>query len=114
MFLLLSRVLLLLVGLLIAIIPWTERYCALDNFPQGQDLETNLLAFLALLGLMLLVAHLCRQSLATLFCVRNWISRLNFARSHAPPHDLASFATATHRAPLPSPLSVARNLPLQI
>jgi hypothetical protein len=113
-FLLLSRVLLLLVGLLLVVIPWSERYCALDNFPKGQDFETNLLAFLALLGLMLLVAHLWRQSLAALFSIRYWISRLNFSRLHSHAHDLASFATTTHRARLPSPLLAAFNLPLQI
>jgi hypothetical protein len=113
-FLLLSRVLLLLVGLLLVIIPWSERYCALDNFPRGQDLETNLLAFLALVGLMLLLAHLFRQSLAAVFSIRYWISRLSFGRSHAHPPDPASFATVAHRARLPSPLVGAFNLPLQI
>ncbi|HEX3570013.1 MAG TPA: hypothetical protein VHU44_04255 [Acidobacteriaceae bacterium] len=114
-FLLLSRMLLLLVGLLLVVIPWSERYCALDNFPQGQDLETNLLAFLALFGLMLLVAHLFRQSLAALFIVQHWISRLTFSSRHAAPYALARFAASSrHRAPPPSPLSALFNLPLQI
>jgi hypothetical protein len=63
---------------------------------------------------MLLLAHLCRQSLAALFSIRQWISRLSFSRSRASAHDLASFATATHRTPLPGPLPAAFNLPLQI
>lgn len=114
-FLLLSRVLLLLVGILIAVIPWSERYCALDNFPNGQDVETNLLAFLTLVGLMLLLAHLCREGLAALFSLRHWISRLNLRRSPDHPYALGSFTpTPPHRAPLPSPFSAAFNLPLQI
>src|SRR5207248_5376675 len=76
-FLSLSRVLLSLVGCLLLLIPWTERYCSLDNFPQGQDFETNLLAFLALAGLMLLVAHLCRQGVAALFSIRCRVSRFS-------------------------------------
>ena len=114
-FLLLSRLLLLLVGILIAIIPWSERYCALDNFPVGQDFETNLLAFLAFVGLMLLLAHLCRQGLVALFCIRHWISRLDLRRSPEHPYALGSYTvTRAHRPPLPSPPPAAFNLPLQI
>ena len=112
MFLFLSRVLLLLVALLLLAIPWSERYCSLDNFPQGQDFETNLLAFLALAGLMLLLAHLCRQGVAALFSIRCWISRLN---SEFHQHGLTGFLTSsTHQPPLPGPLSAACNLPLLI
>src|SRR4051812_43885207 len=73
-FLSLSRVLLSLVGCLLFLIPWSERYCFLDNFPHGQDFETNLLAFFALAGLMLLVAHLCQQSVAAFLTLGCWIS----------------------------------------
>jgi hypothetical protein len=112
MFLLCSRVLLLLVGILIAIIPWSERYCALDNFPQGQDFETNLLAFLAIAGLMLLLAHLCEQAVSALFSIRCRVSRLcSEIRQHGLP---GTVPLPSHRAPLPSPLTAACNLPLQI
>lgn len=110
----LSRVLLVLFGILIAVIPWSERYCALDNFPLGQDFETNLLAFLALVGLMLLLAHLWRQSLTALFSIRHWISRLNLRPSPDPYAFGNVKADPAHRAPLPSPPSAAFNLPLQI
>jgi len=46
-----------LVALLLAVIPWSERYSLLDNFPQGQDTEFSILAFLVFLGLMLLLAR---------------------------------------------------------
>lgn len=113
MFLLLSRVLLLLVAILLAVIPWTERYCSLDNFPQGQDFETNLLAFLALAGLMLLLAHLYRIGLTNLFSIRCRVSRLKSDIHRY--DDLAGFTImAMHRAPLPSPLASVCSLPLQI
>jgi len=115
MFLFLSRTLLFLVGVLLAIIPCTESYCALDNFPQGQDFETNLLAFLALVGLMLLVAHLCRQGIAALFSIRCWISRLIPTARPTCTNPMAGFAAScSHRARLPTRLSAACNLPLQI
>jgi hypothetical protein len=114
-FLLSSRVLLSLVAALIAVIPWSERYCALDNFPMGQDFETNLLAFLALLGLILLLAHLCRQGLAALFSSRYWTASFRSNRPHPTAHALSGHARSlTHRIPLPSSLSAAFNLPLQI
>jgi hypothetical protein len=56
-FLLLSRVFVWLVALLLAVIPWSERYSMLDNFPHGQDTEFSILAFLIFLGLMLLLAR---------------------------------------------------------
>jgi hypothetical protein len=112
MFLLCSRVLLLLVGLLIAIIPWSERYCTLDNFPQGQDFETNLLAFLAIAGLMLLLAHLCEQAVAVLFSLRCRVSGL--CSEIRQPGLAGIFPLPSHRVPLPRPLAAACNLPLQI
>ena len=111
----LSRVLLSLLGCLLFVIPWSERYCVLDNFPQGQDFETNLLAFFALAGLMLLLAHLCREGVAALFFLRRSSSRFSSCCSDVSGNRLAGFTTTfVHRAPLPSALSAAYNLPLQI
>ena len=102
------------VGCLLFFIPWSERYCFLDNFPHGQDFETNLLAFLALSALMLLVAHLCQQSVAAFLTLGCWILRMRVVRSQLFAHALTGPNSSTvHRIPLPSPLSAA-SLPLRI
>src|SRR6185312_15254798 len=99
-FLSLSRLLLALVGALLAAIPWSERYGGLDNFPQGQDLETNILAFLALIGLMLLVAHLCRQGVAALFSISPWTCRLARQSKRRPDAQDTPALGPCHRPPL--------------
>ena len=40
-FVLMSRVVLALMGLLLVVMPWSERYSMLDNFPHGQDTEVG-------------------------------------------------------------------------
>jgi len=113
LFLLSSRLLLGLIAGLLAVIPWSECYCALDNFPNGQDFETNLLAFLALLGLILLLVQLCRNGLSALFSIRCSISRLRPGRAR-PYGCTFRPASLAHRIPLPDLLAVSRNLPLLI
>ena len=57
-FLLLSRLVLSLSGLLLLLMPWTERFCTWDLFLRGgDDLELGLLATTALLSLVLLLAE---------------------------------------------------------
>lgn len=73
-FVLLSRVLLWLVAVLLAVMPWSERYSMLDNFPHGQDTEFTLLAFLIFLGLMLLLAHSSMSIMGALIKWRKSVS----------------------------------------
>ncbi len=114
-FVLMSRILVLLMALLLAIIPWSERYSGLDNFPQGQDTELNLLAFFVLLGLILLFAHSLRKGLSALFLLRYFLSAIvQLAHSLVSDsrHDVA--LDVPHSPPLPSLCLSAFNLPLQI
>ena len=66
-FILISRILVAVITLLLAVIPWSERYSLLDSFPHGQDTELNLLAFLVILGLILLILRASRKQLRTFF-----------------------------------------------
>lgn len=69
-FILISRILVVLITLLLAVIPWSERYSLLDSFPHGQDTELNLLAFLVILGLILLILRASRKQLRTSFAFK--------------------------------------------
>ncbi|HEV2280519.1 MAG TPA: hypothetical protein VGS02_20225 [Acidobacteriaceae bacterium] len=69
-FILISRILVVLITVLLAVIPWSERYSLLDSFPHGQDTELNLLAFLVILGLILLILRAGRKQLRTFFAFK--------------------------------------------
>jgi hypothetical protein len=114
-FALLSRVLLSLVGLLLVVTPWSERYSMLDNFPHGQDTEFSILAFFVFLGLMLLLARSCRSLLGTLM---KWCKAL-FTSVHSgslvlPYLPLSLAGIAAHEHPPGISQTGAFNLPLQI
>jgi hypothetical protein len=113
-FIFMSRTLLLLIGVLLAVIPWTERCSTLDSFPLGEDFELSLLAFFVLLGLILLFARYCKQGLSALFAFRHCLSFVRSALCTIP-IVLHPWNTAvSHTPPIPSPSSGAYNLPLQI
>jgi polyferredoxin len=114
MFLLSSRVLLLTIAGLLLVLPWSEYYCAFDNFPNGQDVETNLLACLALLGLMLLFIQISRQGLSALISLRSAILVLKIQEPRLCRPLSGIHASLAHRIPLPRHLAAACSLPLQI
>ena len=111
---LLSRVLVWLVAAILLVIPWSERYSMLDNFPHGQDTEFSVLAFLIFIGLMLLLARSCTSFLSTLM---TWCEALS-AFVHSGWSLLRAFqlcltlTTGPQHPPDTSP--GAFNLPLQI
>ena len=70
-FVLMSRIVVVLITLLLAVIPWSERYSLLDSFPHGQDTELNLLAFFVILGLILLILRSARRQIRTFFAFRH-------------------------------------------
>ena len=110
-----SRILIVLMTLLLAVIPWSERYSTLDNFPHGQDTELNLLAFFALLGLILLFVRARKKGLTVLFAIRDFLlSIVRFALSLVPDSLHAVISAIPHSPPLPSPSLGIYNLPLQI
>ena len=109
-----SRVLICLIALLLAVAPWTEHFGTFDNFPHGQDFELSLLAFLALLCLVLLLAVLRKRGLKDIFAVRAWGPLVVWDLGGKPKPGFACTANACHSPPLPSPLVGAFNLPLQI
>lgn len=69
-FILISRIFVLLITLLLAIIPWSERYQILDSFPQGRDTELNLLAAFVILGLILLFVRSSKKRIRRILAFR--------------------------------------------
>jgi len=114
-FILLSRILIALMTLLLAVIPWSERYSMMDNFPHGQDTELNLLAFFVILGLILLFVRSRKKGLSALFAIRYFLlSIIRFALSFVPDSLHGVISAVPHSPPLPSPSLGIYNLPLQI
>jgi len=110
-FIVMSRILIAMITLLLAIIPWSERYSMLDSFPNGQDTELNLLAFLVVLGLILLIARSGRKQLRSSFALTHLL--LGILRPA-----LSCFPERGYRLPLSDgdhpPHPGIYNLPLQI
>lgn len=103
----------MLITALLVVIPWSERYSLLDSFPHGQDTELNLLAFLVILGLILLILHASRKQLRTFFAFKHVL--LTIIRP------ALSLIRDFHHGPVqqdagrpPHPGSSLYNLPLQI
>ena len=109
-----SRVLMCLIALLLAVAPWTEHFGTFDNFPHGQDFELSLLAFLALLCLVLLLAVLRKRGLKDIFAVRAWGPLVVWEPGGRPKPGFAWTTNACNSPPLPSPSLGTFNLPLQI
>lgn len=68
-----SRILIGVIGVLLLIIPWSERYSALDSFPRGHDTELSVLAFFVMLGLILLFVRSARKRLQSMLAVSHWL-----------------------------------------
>ena len=114
-FLWMCRTLTLLIVLLLAVIPWSERYSGLDNFPHGQDTELNLLAFFIILGLILLFARSCSKGLGAFLAVFYlFLFLLRFESSLFPQPVDAEALCIPHSPPIPGAPFDACNLPLLI
>jgi cytochrome bd-type quinol oxidase subunit 2 len=62
-----GRILILFIALLLMAMPWTEHFCNIDRFLRGgQDVEFSLLAFAAVLSLILLLSQRHRQGMTAL------------------------------------------------
>ena len=109
-----SRVLMGLIALLLAVAPWTEHFGTFDNFPHGQDFELSVLAFLALLCLVLLLAVLRKRGLKDIFAVRASLPLMVWELGGRPKRGHVWTANACNSPPLPSPSPGAFNRPLQI
>jgi hypothetical protein len=108
-----SRLLICLIGLLLIVSPWTEYYGTFDNFPHGQDFELSLLAFLALLCLVLVLAQRRHQGMKVDRAVRHWLSLL--LRTPLPLEPLLGEVECVSHAPPHRGLRLSVfNLPLQI
>jgi hypothetical protein len=58
-----ARIIVWTMLLVVALLPFTERFCALDCFPRGgQDCELTILLIISLFGLILLLALRRRAS----------------------------------------------------
>lgn len=114
-FVLMSRIVLGLMSVLLVVMPWSEQYPGLDNFPHGQDAEMALLGFFMLLGLMLLFARSCRRGLGVLLTL--FLVFLNLAGSQVTrlaEHGQGSAQATPAGPPIPGGSPGAFNLPLQI
>jgi hypothetical protein len=114
-FIALCRTLMALIGLLLAVTPWTEGYRLLDNFPRGQDSEVHLLALLAFFGMVLLLARSCNASVCLALTFASWLSSV-WRRVLRIPCGLErpTPVLARHIPPLPGGSRASFNLPLQI
>lgn len=114
-FVLMSRVVVALMAVLLLLMPWSEQYSALDNFPHGQDTEVSLLGFFIILGLTLLFARSRNKAVgALLVVVFVFVSVAGgagpLARERVPGYALSTPAGP----PLPSGSPGAFRVPLQI
>lgn len=112
-FVLISRILVVLITLLVAVIPWSERYSLLDSFPHGQDTELNLLAFLVILGLILLILRASRKQLRTFFAFKRVLLTI-IRRAPSLSRDSHHGVVLTDGDRPPHPGSSLYNLPLLI
>lgn len=115
MFILMSRILVVLITLLLVIIPWSEHYSMLDSFPHGQDTEFNLLAAFLILGLILLFVRSSKKR------IRRYLTFRPLLLSMIPPakYLLSGFRhglvlTDADHPPHPGSCLDMCNLPLQI
>jgi peptidoglycan/LPS O-acetylase OafA/YrhL len=114
-FIRLSRILIVLITLLLAIIPVSERYSALDSFPHGQDTELNLLAFFMILGLILLFVRSSKKRLRSLLAFGYLLlSMIRLALSLIPDSRHGLVLTDAHHPPIPGSSLDVYNLPLRI
>jgi hypothetical protein len=110
-----SRILVTLITFLLAVIPWSEQYSMLDNFPHGQDTELNLLAFFLILGVILLFARSRTKGISVLFALCYlFFSMLRVALSSLAESLGGVVSAILHSPPLPSTSLNSYNLPLQI
>jgi len=95
--------------------PWTEHFCNIDGFLRGgQDVEFGLLAFAAVLSLVLLLSQKHRQGMAAAL-----LSLLHLESSIVKPaHPVAATFTGLvvpgHNRLVPCRAFNANNLPLLI
>lgn len=113
-FVLMSRIVVGLMVVLLLVMPLSERYSMLDNFPHGQDAELSLLGVLMILGLALLFARSSRQAFGALFaslfaCIRAMLAGV-FPASLKP----VALVGRAYAPSLPGSPPGAFNLPLQI
>lgn len=82
LYLLVSRLLLSLIAVVLAVTPLSEHLLDFDHFLRGgQDFELGLLALLATCCLVLVLAHLCREALQRVVALI-----LSVRWPHSPPY----------------------------
>lgn len=114
-FILMSRLLVGAIALLLLVIPWSERYSALDSFPHGHDVELSVLAFFVMLGLVLLFVRSGRNRVRSILTVKHWLlSVIPPAISLIPERRHVRPLTDPHHPPLAGSTLDRCNLPLQI
>lgn len=101
--------------ILLVVIPWSEQYSMLDSFPHGRDVETDLLAFFVILGLILLFARARKKGLNALLAPeRLFLSVVQYALLMFPDLLHGEVLWIPHSPPPPGLSLGIYNLPLQI
>ena len=110
-----GRVLLLLMALLLAVMPWTEHLWHFDNFLHGgEDFEFGLLATIMVFCLVLVLLQRSKQGVVFWFALWRWLSVLFQHPDPASPKLSFKSVMASDTVPLPDPISSVYDLPLRI
>ena len=105
-----GRLLVLLTGLLLAVMPFTEGHWIWDKFLLGgQDMELGLLGIAAVLCLVLVLSQNCRQGVVRMLAI--WpFSRFEREPLRIPASAMKAFCGGS----APIPVLATYNIPLQI
>jgi hypothetical protein len=110
-----SKVLIGLITLLMAVIPWSEHYNILDSFPRTQDAELSLLAFFVILGMILLFVRASKKGLHKLLSFAQLLlSKVRLGQAAVPSGARRIPVTDADHPPHSGASLETYNLPLQI
>ncbi len=111
----LGRILLLFSAFLIVAMPWSEKFCHLDNFPRGgEDFELSVFLIVAILGLVLVLLQHDKKGVTFLLGLRRWLSYILQGAGLSTLRRSSGLVAALHVPPLSNTFLDKYNLPLQI
>ena len=110
-----SRSILVLTGVLLLVMPWTEHFWQFDRFLRGgQDFELSLLCVATILCLVLVLLQHGKSSVKLSLSLRKWLYTVFRRENYLAPGSLRGLITALHAVIVPSPSLGRYSLPLQI
>ena len=109
-----GSVLILLMAVLLAVMPWTEHLWHFDNFLHGgQDMELGLLSLLTILCLVLVLLQDSKQRVKSMVVIRQWLSSVLDQTDPLAPGSFHGLNMALHAIPPGSSLGTY-NPPTQV